>query len=157
MSGTNAGVFRIPEYGFAALPANVNLNAAASGTFVATGLALTLPSAGSYNLDATVRMVLGTMTTGEGAHIVARLYDVTAGAVVPDSEVLAHQLNVTAGTSATLLTWNRAAAILVPYTVPGARMIRLEAARFTTSGTTDSASVISDTNGRTTLRYERIR
>lgn len=148
---------RIEEDGFAVLPANVDLNAAASGTFVATGLALALPSAGTYHLDATVRAYLGTMTTGEGAHIVARLYDVTAGAVVPNSEVLAHQLNVGAGTSATLLAWNRSAVIQVRYTIPGTRTIRLEAARITTSGITDAASVISDTNGRTTLRYERVR
>ncbi|WP_328638366.1 hypothetical protein [Streptomyces canus] len=153
--GTSSSI-RIAEDGFAALPANVNLNAAASGTFVATGLALALPSAGTYLLDATVRTVLGTMTTGEGAFIVARLYDVTGAAVIPNSEVLAHQLNVAAGTSPTLLTWNRTAPIQVRYTVPGARTIRLEAARLTSSGTTDSASVVSDANGRTTLRYERV-
>ncbi|MCX4458679.1 hypothetical protein OOK58_42990 [Streptomyces sp. NBC_01728] len=147
---------RIDADGFAVLPANVNLNAAASGTFVATGLVLALPSAGTYHLDATVRAFLGTMTTGEGAYIVARLYDVTAAAVVPDSEVLAHQLTVGAGTSGTLLNWNRTAPIQVRYTVPGARTIRLEAARFTQTGTTDSASVVSDGNGRTTLRYERV-
>ncbi|KQW11418.1 hypothetical protein [Streptomyces sp. Root369] len=153
--GTSSSI-RIAEDGFAALPANVNLNAAASGTFVATGLTLALPTAGTYLLDATVRTVLGTMTTGEGAFIVARLYDVTGAAVIPNSEVLAHQLNVSAGTSPTLLTWNRTAPIQVRYTVPGARTIRLEAARLTSSGTTDSASVISDANGRTTLRYERV-
>ncbi|MFI0827292.1 hypothetical protein ACH4Q7_22870 [Streptomyces roseolus] len=153
--GTSSSI-RIGGGGFAVLPANVNLNAAASGAFVATGLVLALPSAGAYHLDATVRAVLGTMTTGEGAHIVARLYDVTAGAVVPDSEALAHQLNVAAGTSATLLAWNRTASIQVRYVVPAARTIRVEAARITQSGTTDNASVISDANGRTTLRWKRI-
>ncbi|MFF0092675.1 hypothetical protein ACFYSF_22315 [Streptomyces canus] len=147
---------RIDEDGFAVLPANVNLNAAASGTFVATGLVLALPSAGTYHLDATVRAFLGTMTTGEGAFIVARLYDVTAGAVVPNSEVLALQINVAAGTSATLLSWNATAAIQARYTIPAARTVRLEAARITQAGITDSASVVSDTNGRTTLRYERV-
>ncbi|WP_019061693.1 hypothetical protein [Streptomyces prunicolor] len=147
---------RIVEDGFAVLPANVDLNAAPSGTFVATGLVLTLPSAGTYQLDATVRAFLGTMTTGEGAYIVARLYDVTAKAVIPDSEALAHQLLVGAGTSGTLLTWNRTAPIQVRYTIPGARTIRLEAARVTQSGITDSASVNSDGNGRTTLRYQRV-
>ncbi|MET9462423.1 hypothetical protein ABZY05_46750 [Streptomyces canus] len=147
---------RIQSDGFAALPANVNLNAAASGTFVATGLALALPTAGTYLLDATVRTVLGTMTTGENGFIVARLYDVTAAAVIPNSEVLAHQIGVAPGTSPTLLAWNRTAPIQVRYTVPGARTSRLEAARVTSSGTTDSASVISDGNGRTTLRYERV-
>ncbi|MEU0947641.1 hypothetical protein ABZ379_33815 [Streptomyces canus] len=155
MSGTNAGL-RIAEDGFAALPANVNLNAAASGTFVDTGLVLALPSAGRYHLDATVRAFLGTMTTGEGAYIVARLYDVTAGAVVPDSEVLALQINVAAGTSPTLLAWNATAPIQVRYTIPGPRTVRLEAARMTQSGITDGASVVSDVNGRTTLRYERV-
>jgi hypothetical protein len=147
---------RIDQQGFAVLPANVNLNAAASGTFVATGLVVSLPSAGTYHLDATVRTLLGTMTTGEGAFIVARLFDVTAGAVVPNSEVLAHQITVGAGTSGTLLTWGRTAPIQVRYTIPGARTIRLDAARGTQSGTTDNATVVSDTNGRTTLRYERV-
>ncbi|WP_406177984.1 hypothetical protein [Streptomyces canus] len=153
--GTSSSI-RIVESGFAVLPANVDLNAAASGTFVASGLSVALPGAGTYQIDATVRAFLGTMTTGEGAFIVARLYDVTANAVVPNSEVLAHQLLVTAGASATLLNWNRAAPIQVRYTIPGARTIRLEAARFTQLGTTDGASLNSDANGRTTLRYERV-
>jgi hypothetical protein len=146
---------RIDEDGFAVLPATVNLNAVASGTWVATGLTLVLPSAGTYHLDATVRTFLGTMSTGEAAYITARLYDVTAGAVVPNSEVLVNQVSVGGSTSPTLLAWNNSAPIQVRYTVPGARTIRLDAARTTTSGTTDSATVASDGNGRTTLRYAR--
>ncbi|MEU9576309.1 hypothetical protein [Streptomyces chilikensis] len=153
--GTSSSI-RITGDGFAALPANVNLNAAASGTWVATGLALVLPSAGIYQLDAVVRTVLGTMTTGESAFISVRLYDVTGAAVVPNSEVLAHQLSVGAGTSATLLTWNRTAPLAIRYAVPGARTVRLEAARVTSNGTTDQAQVVSDANGRTTLRYQRV-
>lgn len=147
---------RVDKEGFAVLPANVNLNAVASGAFVATGLVVSLPSAGTYHLDATVRTLLGTMTTGEGAFIVARLFDVTAGTVVPNSELLAHQITVQAGTSATLLTWGRTAPIQIRYAIPDARTIRLEAARVTQTGTTDSASVVSDGNGRTTLRFERV-
>ncbi|MER7477445.1 hypothetical protein ABTX60_07280 [Streptomyces sp. NPDC126510] len=151
-----SGSIRIEADGFAVLPANVNLNSSASGAWVATGLSVVLPAAGRYRLGSTVRTVLGTMTTGEGAFIVARLFDVTAGAVVPDSEVLAHQLSVGGGTSATLLAWNRTASIETRYTVPGTRTIRLEASRITSSGTTDSASVVSDGNGRTTLQFERL-
>ncbi|MEH0579128.1 MULTISPECIES: hypothetical protein [Streptomyces] len=153
--GTSSSI-RIDAEGSAVLAANVDLNTVASGTFVATALALSLPSAGTYHLDATVRTFLGTMTTGEGAFIVARLFDVTAGAVVPNSEVLALQINVGAGTSPTLLAWNETAPIQVRYTVPGARTIRLEAARITQTGITDGASVVSDGNGRTTLRYQRV-
>lgn len=155
MTGT-VGSISIRGSGFAVLPANVNLLTVASGVYVDIGLSLALPAAGTYHLDATVRAVLGTMTTGENAWIVARLFDVTAGATVPNSEVIAIQIAVGGGTSQTLLSWNASTPIQIAYPVTSARTVRMEAAYFTAAGTTDGASVISDGNGRTTLRYQRV-
>lgn len=157
MNGT-AGSIEIRGSGFAVLPAPVDLMRSASGVFVDTGLSLALPAAGSYHLDAVVRGTIGWMTQGENAFVGARLFDVTAGAVVPDSGAIVVQIAEYPGTAATGLGWNSSGAISIEYAVTSPRTIRLEAARhdINSSGTTDFAGVSSDDNARTTLRYRRV-
>ncbi|MER7477443.1 hypothetical protein ABTX60_07270 [Streptomyces sp. NPDC126510] len=142
--------------GFAALPAGVDLTSAASGAFVDLGLSLTLPTPGTYHLDAIVRGNIGNMTVNENALIAARLWDVTAGAVVPNSEAIVVQISEWAPGAATALQWNASAAISVEYTPTSPRTIRVEAARIDVSGTTEVAGIGSDTLQRTTLRYLRV-
>ncbi|CAL9613335.1 hypothetical protein SUDANB1_05673 [Streptomyces sp. enrichment culture] len=142
--------------GFAALPAGVNLVSAASGAFVDLGLSLALPTPGTYHLDAVVRGNLGNMNVGENALIAARLWDVTAGAIVPGSEAIVVQISEWAPGGATGLQWNASAAISVEYKPTSPRTIRVEAARIDVSGTTEVAGIGSDTLQRTTLRYLRV-
>lgn len=143
--------------GYAELPAAVDLQPTASGVWTNTGLQLTLPVAGTYHLDANVRANL-TAADGVNGWVGARLWDVTAGAVVPDSEVLVYQIATSVSPATTVVTQagNQSAAILVPYTVPGSRLVRLQAARFVTGGNTSTARVLSDANSRTTFRFERV-
>src|SRR5581483_4876432 len=89
---------RIAGNGYAELPALVDLTDTASGAWVNTGLQVTLPSAGTYHLDANVRSVL-TAADGTNVWIGARLFDVTAGVVVPDSELLVQQLGLSVSTA----------------------------------------------------------
>lgn len=156
MTGT-AGSVSIRATGFAVLPATVDLLSTASGTAVDTGLEITLPVAGTYQLDAMVRAAL---TAGDGTNvwIAAHLYDVTVGAIVPNSEVIVHQLAITLSAHPPTLgeSSNGSAPIMVEYTVPGPRRIRLRAIRVYTGAAPTMSRVQTDGNGRTTLRYERV-
>ncbi|MEU0061620.1 hypothetical protein, partial [Streptomyces sp. NPDC006334] len=135
--------------GFAALPAGVDLTSAASGAWVDLGLSLALPTAGTYHLDAVIRGNIGRMGTGENALITARLWDVTAGAVVPDSAAIVVQISEFAGGAATALQWNGSAAISVEYRAASPRTIRVEVARTDIAGTTEVAGIGSDTLQKT--------
>lgn len=154
MTGT-AAALRLVGRGFAVLPATVNLQPTASGTWVTTGLQVVLPAAGTYDLDATVRSALSA-ASGTNTWISARLYDVTAGAVVPNSEVLVQQIDLGSDSGTISSAHNNTVPIQVPYTVPGSRTVRLEAARINTAGASLGAGIHSDVNGRTTLRYSRV-
>ncbi|EMF20418.1 hypothetical protein H114_32784 [Streptomyces gancidicus BKS 13-15] len=155
MSGT-AAALRLIEHGQALLPTQlVDLQPTPSGTWTSTGLEVVLSAAGTYQLDATVRAAM-TGTSPVNTFIWARLFDVDAGAVVPDSEVFVLQLNPSV-TSGTITDGkNQTASIQVEYTVPGPRRVRLEAARTNNVGASSKAEIWSNSGGRTLLRYLRI-
>ncbi|MFF6801141.1 hypothetical protein [Streptomyces sp. NPDC012616] len=155
MTGTAASI-DTRGHGFAVLPAGVDLMSAASGAWIDLGLSLALPAPGTYHLDAVVRGNIGRMSTGENAFIAARLWDVTAGVVVPASEAIVVQIAEFAGGAATALQWNGSAAISVEYAAPSPRTVRLEAARTDISGTTEVAGIGSGALQQTTLRYARV-
>ena len=153
MAGTS-GSISLRGSGLAVLPAAVDLQPSASGVWVDTGVSVSLPTAGLYELDATVRAVLSA-AAGTNTWVRAHLYDVTAGADVPNSEVLVHQLITTVGTGP-MDGGSDSAPILVPYAVTGPSVIRLEAARHNSFGASTVATVASGPAGRTTLRWRRI-
>jgi hypothetical protein len=155
MTGT-AGSLQARGSGFAVLPAGVDLMPATSGAWVDIALSLALPARGTYHLDAVVRGNLGRMSTAENAYVAARLWDVTAGAVVPYSEAVVVQIAEFAGGAATALQWNDSAAISVEYAVPSPRTVRLQASRVDISGTTEVAGLGSGGIQQTTLRYTRV-
>lgn len=154
--GTSSSI-AIAGSGYAELPAAVELQTTGTGVWTNTGLQLTLPSAGRYHLDANVRANL-TAADGVNAWIGARLFDVTAGVVVPDSEVLVYQIATTVSPAATVVSQagNQNATILVPYAVTASRVVRLQAARHVSGGNTSTARVLSDISSRTTLRFQRV-
>ncbi|GAA2697425.1 hypothetical protein [Nonomuraea recticatena] len=155
MTGTAAGL-RLVEHGYAALPAPVSLQATASGTWVDSGLQVTLPRAGVYQMDANVRGNIEVSGSSFNVWLQARLWDVAAGAVVPDSECIVQQFSLQQAAPADFGE-NGKASILIEYSVPGPRSIRLEASRTNFVGATTQAGIGSDTvAGRTTLRYRRV-
>jgi hypothetical protein len=119
-------------------------------------LSLTLPAAGTYHLDAVVRGNLGNMSASENAVVLARLWDATAGLVVPDSEAIVVQIAEYAPGTATALQWNSSTAISVEYKATSPSTVRLEAARVDIAGTTEVAGIGSDALQRTILRYARV-
>ncbi|MEV0822530.1 hypothetical protein [Nonomuraea rubra] len=155
MAGT-AGSIRVGGSGFAALAVSfVDLQPTPSGTWVNTGLQLVLPAAGTYHLDATVRSSM-TAASPVNTWVAARLFDVTAGAAVPDSEAIVQQISMNASAGVVNHGYNNTAPIQVQYAVTGARTIRLEAMRVNASGASATARIHSDGNGRTTLRFARM-
>lgn len=155
MTGTAASI-DTGGGGFVALPAGIDLTSAASGAWISLGLSLVLPAPGTYHLDAVVRGNIGRMGTGENALITARLWDVTAGVIVPNSEAIVVQIAEFAPGAATALQWNSSTAIGVEYKATSPSTVRLEAARIDIAGTTEVAGIGSDNLQRTTLRYARV-
>ncbi|MEW2568314.1 hypothetical protein [Streptomyces sp. NPDC047070] len=153
MTGTDASL-RIIESDFAVQAAIADLQGSASGSWNNTGLLLVLPRAGTYQLDATVRAALSG-TSPVNVFMNARLFDATAGAAVPDSEVVISQVNVS-GVAGIVQGSNQSASIQVEYTVTEARSIRVQGRRTNILGASTTAQIHFNSDGRTTLRYRRI-
>lgn len=156
MAGTSASL-RILGSGLMVLPATVDLGPTASGTWTDTGIQVGLPNAGTYHLDGNVRGVL-TVADGTNAWIGARLWDVSLNQLVPDSEVLVHQIATSVSTATPVITEakNQAAPMTVRYVIPGGRIVRLQVVRHYTGPAPTVSRVQSDVNGRTLLRWERV-
>ncbi|GII87042.1 hypothetical protein Ssi03_50320 [Sphaerisporangium siamense] len=137
------------------LPARVNLQPTASGAWVGTGLAVTLPHAGTYALDLNVRTRL-TGVPPVNAYVVGRLWNTTAGALVPNSERLLSQILDTTPLAAGAIGKNETAPISEYITVNGPTTIRLEVQRTNASGASTAADVWTDANGRSSFRYTEI-
>ncbi len=137
--------------GIAKLHANINLP---PGAWTDTPLEVTLPRRGTYELNADVRgRLIGTAPVN--SYIVARLWNVTAGAAVPESERLIYQvinLNRGGGEAA----GNATAPIHELITVTGPTRIRLQALDNNAAGRASVAQIYSDNVGYTALRYLRL-
>lgn len=133
--------------GTSVLAADYNITAA-SGTFVDTGLSVTLPSSGTYLIIANVRYRM-MMSSGTFASIDIKLYNSTLGADVTDS------IRRCIYTTTTAQLQNTIPAHVIA-TVTASNTIKLYAAR-TFDGTLTSSDIASGaTTGRTTLSYIKI-
>jgi hypothetical protein len=152
-AATVAAAKHAPEAdsGIAVLSTFVNLP---PGVWTDTPLQVTLPRAGTYELDADVRGRLQG-TPAVNTYITARLWNVTAGAEVPQSERLVYQIiDLNPGTA--LAGGNQTAPISELIKVTGRTTIRLQAEDNNAVGAASIAQVYSDGSGYTTLRYERV-
>lgn len=156
MSGTDGSV-RIVGGGLMVLPAMVDLGPTPSAQWTDTGIQFALPAAGVWHIDGTVRGVL-TVASGTNAWIGARLWDVSLNALVPNSEVLVHQIATTVSAATPVVTesTNRSAPLVVRYAIPGGRIVRLQVVRHYTGPAPAVSRVQSDVNGRTLVRWERV-
>ncbi len=119
----------------------------ASGAWEDTGLSVTLPSAGTYALDASVRA--GVQNNGAGTFISVKLYNSTDAADVANSEGLAVYSN------AANLAFANQISLTGLITVAASKVIKLYAFRVN-SGTYTISNIDSDSNGRTRLRYIKV-
>ena len=123
-----------------------------AGTWTDVPLEVTLRRPGVYDLDADVRGSL----QGDppvNTYITARLWNVTTGAAVPDSERFVYQIvNSNAGDAPQ--GGNQTAPISEQIRVTKPTTIRLQALRTDSVGTATDAQIASDAFGRTSLRYQ---
>ncbi|MEU1350393.1 hypothetical protein ACFYPA_00240 [Streptomyces sp. NPDC005775] len=125
-----------------------------AGAWTDTPLEVTLPRHGTYELDADVRGRLQGLPP-INTYITARLWNVTSGTAVPDSERLVNQIiDSNAGNSEA--GGNQTAPISELIKVDKATTIRLQARRIDAVGAATIGQIYSDDQGYTSLRYERV-
>lgn len=132
-----------------------DLLSVAPGVYVPlTGVQVVLPAAGTYRLEADVRAAIGG-TPPVNAFVVARLFNVTAGAALANSARMIVQANVqVAGND---FAEQNTSPITEELTVTGPTTIRVEATHVINSGVvTVSNANNSQANGRTRLAFEKI-
>ncbi|MEV0775714.1 hypothetical protein ACIBLA_24545 [Streptomyces sp. NPDC050433] len=133
------------------LHTQVNLPA---GAWTDTPLEVTLPRRGTYALDADVRGRLSGVPP-INTFITARLWNVTSGTAVPESERLVNQI-IDLNTGDAETGSNQTAPISELIKVKKPTKIRLQAQRVDATGTATVGQIFSDANGWTSLRYERV-
>jgi hypothetical protein len=113
-----------------------------------------LPYAGTYEIDADVRGRLQG-TPPLNTYIVGRLWNVTSGAQVPDSERTVYQVD-NDNPASEPVGGNQTAPDSELISVTGPTTIQLQAEDVNATGTAAIAQVGSDDTGYTTLRYVRV-
>jgi hypothetical protein len=142
---------RPATHGVVHLATQVNLP---RGVWTDVPLQVVLPKAGTYELDADVRGRLAG-SPAVNTYITARLWNVTAGAEVPQSERLVYQvIDLNAGTAQA--GGNATAPISELVTVTGPTTIALQAIRNDAAGSASIAQIYSDGSGYTSLRFDRV-
>jgi len=137
--------------GIAKLHTNVDLP---PGTWTNTPLEVTIPRPGTYALNADVRGRLAGVPP-LNTYLSARLWNVTSGAKVPESERLVYQIiNLNRGNAQA--GGNQTAPISELIRVTKPTTIRLQAQDNNAAGAATIAQVYSDGVGYTALRYVRV-
>lgn len=140
-----------PAAGIEHLHVQVDLPA---GAWTDTPLEVTLPRHGTYELDADVRGRLQGLPP-VNTYITARLWNVTSGTAVPDSERLVNQI-IDANAGDAEVGGNQSAPISELIRVNKPTTIRLQARRIDAAGAATISQIYSDDRGFTSLRYERV-
>lgn len=122
-----------------------------AGTFQDTGLEVVLPAAGKYTISGDIR---GYLNGGSGSAwwISVKIYNSTDAAYIPDSE----RIVVLTGTSGVIFQMTCPIQIQ-DYEVDGSKTLRLHAKRDAVGGgaTWTVSIIVSDSDGKTVLNYER--
>lgn len=121
---------------------------AANGTWQDTGLAMTLPGAGTYLVYANVRASLESSATASNL-ISAKLYNSTDAADISNSERL-----IAFEEDANVLDQASASIIALAF-VTASKTIKLYAMR--DNGTWINSDIVSDADGRTTIGYIKLK
>lgn len=142
---------RPATHGIVHLNTQVNLP---RGVWTNVPLQVVLPKAGTYELDADVRGRLAG-SPALNTFITARLWNVTAGAEVPQSERIVYQI-IDLNAGAAQAGGNATAPINELITVSGPTTIALQAVRNDAAGAASIAQIYSDGAGYTSLRFDRV-
>ncbi|MEU4301682.1 hypothetical protein [Kitasatospora aureofaciens] len=150
-SVTAAEAVPAPARGIAHLNTVVNLP---PGVWTDTPLEVTLPLAGTYELDANVRGRLAGVPP-VNTFITARLWDVTSGTAVAESERLVYQV-IDLNPGSAQAGGNATAPISELIRVNKPTTIRLQGTRSDAVGTALVAQIYDDNAGHTSLRFDRV-
>lgn len=138
-------------HGIAYLNTQVNLP---NGVWTAVPVQVVLPRAGVYDLDADVRGRLSGVPS-VNAYITARLWDVTTGSAVPQSERLVYQI-IDGNPGTAQAGGNATAPISEVISVNRPTTISLQAVHYDAAGAANIAQIYSDGVGYTSLRFDRV-
>ncbi|MEU0181415.1 hypothetical protein ABZ312_09520 [Streptomyces sp. NPDC006207] len=144
-----------PVLGESFLPAIVDLVPVANDTWVNTGLTVVLPEAGVYEVTATVRSSIarGAVTTPFAVNISARLFNLTGGNAIPNTDYTVQQVNEASPSSGqttqvALSTFHKFV------TATGPTTIGIQANRNTINGAAVNVTAIQ--TGNTRLGFTKI-
>ncbi|MFF3654872.1 hypothetical protein [Streptomyces olivochromogenes] len=122
-----------------------------------TGSALAIPAAGVWAVTMVARGVLS-FTGTAGTFIVARIYNVTAAAAVPNTETFVTQVRQNVAGAGQTTGDNDTSTMLTYLAVTGPVTLRMEAKTVFQLGTQPTqASLVSDSNGRSALFAHKVR
>ncbi|MFE6549660.1 hypothetical protein ACFVHS_14875 [Streptomyces sp. NPDC057746] len=127
MSGTSGAYAPPPVYGETTTAGTASLQTVASNTWVATGVEVTLPQAGTYAVSADLYSDING-TTPWAVAVNARLFDVTAATPVAGTTRRIQYDNVNDG-GGSVLEFQNAGALHANVTVTAPTTIRLEGQR----------------------------
>ncbi|WP_411092319.1 hypothetical protein [Streptomyces sp. 049-1] len=155
MTGTSSSVRPAVPFGEVLLPAFVDLLSTGSGSWINTGLVVTLPEAGVYEISATLHTVIAT-NPSSGPYNIAiagRLFNVTANGAIAGSQYTAQQTASNAApanytSDADFGSFHKFVTVTAPTT------IRLEVARIDTGGTPVATTGLQTANTR--LGFKKI-
>ena len=142
MSGTNGG-YTAPHPMGEVFGADADLQPVATGTWVATGAQAALPEAGTYLVSADFFSHINA-TTPWAVAINVRLFEVGAGAPVPNTVRRVQFANINDSGGGTVMSLQNAGSLERFVTVAGPTTIRLEGQR-THVGFNDSTEAILST------------
>ncbi|MGY5034370.1 hypothetical protein ACWC9U_26635 [Streptomyces sp. 900116325] len=144
-----------PVFGEAFLPAIVDLVPVANDTWINTGLTVVLPEAGVYEVTATVRSSIarGASTAPFAVNISARLFNLTGGNAIPNTDYTVQQVNEASPSSGqttqvALSTFHKFV------TVTGPTTLGIQANRNTINGTAVNVTAIQ--TGNTRLGFKKV-
>lgn len=120
----------------------------ATGVFQDTGLSVTLPSAGTYLVQADVRFVMS-FSAGANLFLVAKFFNSTDAADVANSERLLNYSDVVTSLR------QGTAPVTAVIVVAASKVIKLYAARVF-GGTVVASDIASNADGRTRLSYLKV-
>ncbi|MFZ4160436.1 hypothetical protein ACOZDE_18695 [Streptomyces griseoincarnatus] len=152
--GWQVGARLTPAYGEVLLPAFIDLVAPPADTWIDTGLSVNLPEQGVYEVSATLHTVIST-NPSSGPYrigITGRLYNVTTGTAVQDSQYTVQQNANNNPTSAE--TDSDLASFHKFVTTSGPAVIRLEIIKTTATGVPVSTTGLL--TGNTRLAFKKI-
>lgn len=155
---TTSGSFTPAHPSVTDFPTTTDLLPLADDTYgPVAGSALVIPSAGVWAVTMVARGVLS-FSGIAGTFIVARIWNVTAGAVVANSETFVVQVRQNVAGAGETTGDNDTATTLVHVTTTGPTTLRMEAKTVFQLGTTPTqASIVSDSNGRSSLTAQKVR